>query len=111
MDLYQYVHYRDTGEKLPAQIREILKKNPSLPTKKDDLLEMLPNEQKMRALDEKRKVQDIKNILHLHTTKDQVCQEISFDWSDEIIERAETRIRRAIIRAEHLQSLGLEDIL
>lgn len=111
MDLYQYAHYKDTGEKLPAQIRELLKRKPTLPTKKDDLLEMLPNEQKMRALEEKRNVQDIKNILYLHTKKDQVCQKIDFARSDEIIERAEIRIRRAMIKADWLQSLSLEDIL
>jgi hypothetical protein len=111
MDLYQYAHYKTTGEKLPAKIIEILKRKPSLPTKKDDLLEMLPAKQKMQALEEKLKVDEIKNILHLHTTKDQVCQEIDFTWSDEIIERVETRIRRAIIKADWLQTLELEDIL
>jgi len=109
--LYQYAKYKATWEKQSIVFCEILKRKAILPTKKDDLLAMLPTEQRELALESKHKVEDIKNTLYLYTTADQVSQSISFEWKDTIIPYCEDLLRKSILKANRLKTLELNDIL
>lgn len=109
--LYQYAKYKVTGEKQNIVFCEILKRKAVLPTKKDDLLAMLPEEQRELALESKHKVDDIKNTLYLYTTADQVSQRIVFEWKDNIVEYCEELLRKSILKANWLKSIELNDVL
>ena len=88
-----------------------MKRKAVLPTKKDDLLAMLPDEQRELALESKHKVDDIKNTLYLYTTADQVSQRIVFEWKDNIVEYCEELLRKSILKANWLKSIELNDVL
>ena len=110
-DLYQYAEYKFYDKKKPIDFVEIKKWKPSLPTKKEDLLGMLEWEMLDKAIEEKRTVQKIKEHLYLHTTKEQVSNTITFEREDSIIERVEELLRKAILKADYLKSLDINDIL
>ena len=107
--LYQYAVYKETGERMVCVMTEILKKKPSLPTKKADLLDMV--EEKDKEEMSSKKVADIKNYLYLRTNAEQVSKDHVFEWNDKIIDFAEDLIRKAIIKAEWLKTLNESDIL
>lgn len=109
--LYMYWYYKHTGEKKKIVFLEVLKKKQTLPTKKDDLLAMLDKQDKEKAVKESWKVQDIKNTLYIKATPNDVSQSVVFEWQDSIIEKSEDILRRAIIKAEWLRSLQLDDVL
>lgn len=109
--IYQYAVYKDTWKKLPIQFVEIKKWKPTLPTKKDDLLDMLTPELKEKAIEEKYKVVDIKNLLYASATKEQVSNTITFERQDSIIDYVEKLLKKAVKHAEYLQTLDIEDIL
>lgn len=109
--LYMYWYYKHTGEKKKIVFLEVLKKKQTLPSKKEDLLAMLDEQDREKAVKELWKVQEIKNILYVKASASDVSQSVVFDWQDNIIEKADDLLRRAIIKADWLRSLHLEDVL
>ena len=110
MRLYQYARYKHSGEKLPIYIQEIKKARASIPQeywKKEDLLTLVPEEKR----EELKTVADIKNYLRTHPLKEWCGKRFEFAWTDEIIPEVEDLLRRAMIRADYLQTLSLEDVL
>ena len=105
--LYQYSEYKRTGEKIKGKITEIKKGRPTLPQKKDDLIALFPE-----WADTTGTIAELRARLLLYTTKDQVSQELHFEWEDSIIDYVEDLLRRAIIKANWLQTLpSLNDVL
>lgn len=110
MRLYQYAWRKHTGEKLPIYIQEIKKARASIPqeySKKEDLLTLVPEEKHA----ELKTVVDLKDYLRIHPKKEWCGKRFEFAWTDDLIPEMEDLIRRAIIKAEYLQTLQLEDIL
>lgn len=110
MKLYQYARYKHTGEKVPAIIQEIKKARASIPqeySKKEDLLTLVPEEKHA----ELKTVVEIKDYLRTHPQKEWCGKRFEFAWTDSLIEECEDLLRRAMIKAEYLQTLSLEDIL
>lgn len=110
MRLYQYARYKYTGEKLPIYIQEIKKARASIPqeySKKEDLLTLVPEEKHA----ELKTVVEIKDYLRTHPLKEWCGKRFEFAWTDDLIPEVEDLIRRAIIKADYLQTLSLEDIL
>ena len=110
MRLYQYARYKYSGEKLPIYIQEVKKARASIPqeySKKEDLLTLVPEEKR----EELKTVADIKNYLRTHPLKEWCGKRFEFAWTDEIIPEVEDLLRRAMIRADYLQTLSLEDVL
>lgn len=110
MKLYQYARYKHTGEKVPAIIQEIKKARASIPaeySKKEDLLTLVPAEKH----EELKTVADIKWYLRTHPLPEWCGKRFEFAWKDELIEECEDLLRRAMIKADYLQTLSLEDIL
>lgn len=110
MRLYQYAWRKHTGEKLPIYIQEVKKARASIPqeySKKEDLLTLVPEEKR----EELKTVADIKNYLRTHPLKEWCGKRFEFAWTDDLIPEVEDLLRRAIIKAEYLQTLQLEDIL
>lgn len=107
MRLYQYSEYKRTGNKLRGKITEIKKWKATLPKKKEDIIAMIPE-----WIDTSGTVVELKQRLQLHTTKEQISQEIYFEWEESIIPYIEDLIRRAILKANYLKSLpSLDDVL
>lgn len=105
--LYQYSEYKRTGEKIKGKITEIKKGRPTLPTKKEELIAMIPE-----WVSKEGTVAEIRSRLYLYVNKDQVSQELYFEWDDNIIPYCENLIRKAIIKANYLKSLpSLDDVL
>ena len=109
--LYQYAKYKVTGAKQKIIFCEILKKKAPLPTKKDDLLSMLSEEQRELALQEKRTVDSIKQVLYLHTKIGQIRNDLVFERNDDIISYCEDLLARAIKKADYLKSLSPNEVL
>lgn len=109
--LYQYALWKATGEKQSIVFCEILKRKAILPTKKDDLIAMLPSEQKDKAIEEKHTVDTIKNTLYLYTTADQVSQRLTFDRDDSLIEYVEKLLKKAVKKADWLKTLEVDEVL
>ena len=110
MRLYQYAWRKHTGEKLPIYIQEIKKARASIPqeySKKEDLLTLVPTEKH----EELKTVADIKGYLRTHPLPEWCGKRFEFAWKDELIEECEDLLRRAMIKADYLQTLSLEDIL
>ena len=61
--------------------------------------------------EELKTVADIKVYLRTHPLKEWCGKRFEFAWTDDLIPEVEDLIRRAIIKAEYLQTLQLEDIL
>lgn len=109
MRLYQYARYKHTGEKLPIYIQEVKKARVSIPQefKKEDLLALVPEEKHS----ELKTVNDLKDYLRTHPLKEWCGKRFEFAWTDSLIEECEDLLRRAMIKADYLQTLSLEDIL
>lgn len=110
MRLYQYARYHHTGEKLPIYIQEIKKARASIPaeySKKEDLLTLVPEEKHA----ELKTVVEIKDYLRTHPQKEWCGKRFEFAWTDDLIPECEDLLRRAMIKADYLQTLSLEDIL
>lgn len=110
MRLYQYAWRKHTGEKLPIYIQEVKKARASIPqeySKKEDLLTLVPEEKR----EELKTVADIKNYLRTHPLKEWCGKRFEFAWTDDLIPECEDLLRRAMIKADYLQTLSLEDIL
>ena len=110
MRLYQYARYKQSGEKLPIYIQEIKKARASIPqeySKKEDLLTLVPEEKH----GELKTVADIKGYLRTHPLKEWCGKRFEFAWTDDLIPEMEDLLRRAMIRADYLQTLSLEDVL
>lgn len=110
MRLYQYAWRKHTGEKLPIYIQEIKKARASIPqeySKKEDLLTLVPEEKHA----ELKTVVEIKDYLRTHPLPEWCGKRFEFAWKDELIEECEDLLRRAMIKADYLQTLSLEDIL
>ena len=110
MRLYQYARYKYSGEKLPIYIQEVKKARASIPqeySKKEDLLTLVPKEKR----EELKTVADIKNYLRTHPLKEWCGKRFEFAWTDDLIPEVEDLLRRAMIRADYLQTLNLEDVL
>lgn len=109
--IYQYAHYKETGEKLDIVYREIRKSKRSLPRTKADCIALLPANLQEQAEKEGWKVDKIKNHLYLQTTAEDVSQKIVFARDDNIIPTVERLISNAVRKAEWLRELQLEDVL
>lgn len=109
MRLYQYAWRKHTGEKLPIYIQEIKKARASIPAdlKKDDLLALVPEEKHADL----KTVPELKDYLRTHPLKEWCGKRFEFVWTDDLIEECEDLLRRAMIKANYLQTLQLEDIL
>lgn len=109
MRLYQYAWRKHTGEKLPIYIQEIKKARVSIPQelKKEDLLALVPEEKHS----ELKTVNDLKDYLRTHPLKEWCGKRFEFAWTDDLIPECEDLLRRAMIKADYLQTLSLEDIL
>lgn len=107
--LYQYGVYKATGKKKACKMVEILKKKQTLPTKKADLIALLPEDKQEEY--KTKKVTEIRNALYLLTKKEDVSNELVFDWNDEIIDYVEDLLRKAMKKADRLQSLELDEVL
>lgn len=107
MRLYQYARYKHMGEKLPAYIQEIKKGRASVPANllKADLQKLVPDNLKEAT------VNDMKDYLRMHPLKEWIWNRIEFPWNDSIIEEVETLLKRAMKKADYLQTLQLDDIL
>ena len=107
MRLYQYARYKHMGEKLPAYIQEIKKWRASVPKEllKEDLKALVPDFMKEAT------VNDMKDWLRVNPPKEWIWNRIEFAWKDEIIEEVETLLKRAMKKADYLQTLQLDDIL
>ena len=109
MRLYQYARYKQSGEKLPAYIQEVKKARVSIPQefKKEDLLALVPEDKRA----ELKTVPELKDYLRTHPLKEWCGKRFEFAWSDDLIPEMEDLLRRAIIKADYLQTLSLEDVL
>jgi hypothetical protein len=107
MRLYQYARYKHIGDKLPAYIQEIKKWRASVPANlvKADLQELVPDNLKESTVNE------MKDWLRMNPPKEWIWNRIEFPWDDSIIEEVETLLKRAMKKADYLQTLQLEDIL
>lgn len=107
MKLYQYARYRKTWEKLPAYIQEIKKARASVPANllKADLQALVPEDMKEAT------VNDMKDYLRTHPLKERCWQRIEFKRDDSIIEEMESLLKRAMKKADYLQTLTLDDVL
>jgi hypothetical protein len=47
----------------------------------------------------------------MHIKPEQVSQVIWYEWSDDIVDYVENLLRKAIIKAERLKTLDLDDVL
>ena len=109
--LYMYANYIQTGEKSDISFIEILKKKQTLPRKKDELIAMLTDSQRKTAEEQKRKVEQIKNVLYASAKAEDVSQMITISFTDNIVEQAKKLIKQATLKADRLQTLSYEDIL
>lgn len=107
--LYQYWYFKGTGKKVACKMVEILKKKQTLPTRKDDLVALLPKDKQEEY--KTKKVAEIRNALYLLTTKDDISNEVVFERDDNIIWFSEDLLRKAMKKADRLQSLSVDDIL
>ena len=109
--LYMYANYKQTGEKSDISFIEILKKKQTLPRKKGELIAMLTYSQRKTAEEQKRKVEQIKNVLYASAKAEDVSQMITVSFNGNTIEQAEKLIKQATLKADRLQTLDYEDIL
>ena len=109
MRLYQYARYKQSGEKLPIYIQEVKKARASIPKdlKKEDLLTLVPEDKHA----ELKTVNDLKDYLRAHPLKEWCGKRFEFAWTDDLIAEVEDLLRRAMIRADYLQTLTLDDVL
>lgn len=107
--LYQYAYYKSTGEKLPIKFQEIKKWKASIPReyKKEDLQKLVPEEK----LEELKTVADLKEYLKLHPLKERIGNELVFERDETLVPFVEDLLKKAIVKAEWLKTLELEDIL
>jgi hypothetical protein len=107
MKLYQYARYKQTWEKIPAYIQEIKKARASVPATllKADLQALVPEEMKEST------VNDMKDYLRAHPLKERCWNRIEFKRNDSIIEEMESLLKRAMKKADYLQTLTLDDVL
>ena len=106
IEIYQYSEYKRTGKKMKWIITEIKKWKATLPTKKDDLIALIPE-----WIDNTGTIDVLRERLHLHTRADQVTRQFTFDRDDEIITRTESLLKKAMLKADYLQSLSFNDVL
>jgi hypothetical protein len=71
---------------------------------------LTPGEQEI-AISQKMRVQDIKDSFIYVAPLEKVTQIITFKWNDKIIPYCEDLLRRAIIKAEYLKTLDLNEVL
>lgn len=108
--LYQYGVYKATGKKKVCKMVEILKKKQAQKQKiKIDLIALLPEDKQEEY--RTKKVTEIRNALYLLTTKEDISNEIVFEWNDEIIDYVEDLLMKAMKKADRLQSLELDEVL
>ncbi len=93
MKLYQYARYKQTWEKIPATLL------------KADLQALVPEEMKEST------VNDMKDYLRTHPLKERCWNRIEFKRDDSIIEEMESLLKRAMKKADYLQTLTLDDVL
>lgn len=107
--LYQYAYFKSTGEKLPIVFQELKKGKPSIPRdlKKDDLLLLIPEDRRSEA----KTVADCKEYLKLHPLKERVWNKLVFERDEKLVSTVEDLIKKAIVKAEWLKTLDLDDIL
>lgn len=60
---------------------------------------------------EVKTVVEIKDYLRTHPLKEWCEKRFEFAWTDDLIPECEDLLRRAMIKADYLQTLSLEDIL
>lgn len=106
--LYQYAYFKKFWEKKKGLIREFKKSQASLPTKKEELIALMPEDYEgIEAL----KVKDMKDYLKAHPKKERISQEIEFEWDDKIIDFCEDLLTRSVKKANWLKTLSIEDVL
>ena len=105
--LYQYAWFKHMWEKLPAYIQEIKKWIASVPANllKADLQELVPDNLKEATVNE------MKDWLRVNPPKEWIWNRIEFPWDDSIIEEVETLLKRAMKKADYLQTLTLDEVL
>lgn len=109
MRLYQYAWFKTTWEKLPAYIQEIKKARASVPAelKKEDLLALVPEDKHEKLTT----VVALKDYLRMNPLPEWCGKRFEFTWKDELVEEVEDLLKRAIKKADYLQTLTLDDIL
>lgn len=105
IEIYQWSERKRTDNKLNWEILEIKKWKRTLPTKKDDLIALLPEWTELKT------VEDMKNYLYAHTSKEDISQIIVFPRDDALIERTEKLIKNAIRKIKWLSTLTLDEVL
>lgn len=100
VSLYQWSEYKRTWIKKRGKITEIKKWRPTLPTKKDDLIAMIPE-----WVSTEGTIADLRARLYLHVTKEQISREHWFEWDDSILDYIDKLLKKAIVKADRLRTI------